>query len=96
MPFDLKLPLDLKQAGWKVKIHEGERLEEPHVTIIRKTEKWRLSLRTGQFLDRGHKWSQISNGIRDVIQKEWARLGTEWDAKYPVNPIQSHDDNQNN
>lgn len=47
MPFILELLLTLKQAGWKVKIHDSERLEPPHVTIYQKMQKWRLSLRSG-------------------------------------------------
>jgi len=57
MPYILLLLKALKQAGWKVKIHDSERLEPPHVTIYQKMRKWRLSLRDGKFLDRGDKWS---------------------------------------
>ena len=39
MPFNLELPEALKQAGWKVKIHDSERLEPPHVTVYRKMTK---------------------------------------------------------
>ena len=62
MPFVLQLLKVLSQAGWKVKIYDFERLEPPHVTILRKFEEtWRLSLRDGKFMDAGDKWSQIDN-----------------------------------
>ena len=51
MAFALKLPRSLVRQ-WQVKIRDRERVEPPHVTIIRKTEAWRLALRTRQFLDR--------------------------------------------
>lgn len=53
MPFVLQLNTALKQAGWKVKIHDYERLEPPHITVYQKMKKWRLSLRNGEFLDIG-------------------------------------------
>ena len=64
MPFNLPLAKGLKKAGWKVKIHDFERLEDPHVTIYCKLRKWRLSLRTGDFLDVGDKWSQIDEAVK--------------------------------
>ena len=48
MPYVLALVQALLQAGWKVKIHDFERLEPPHVTIYCKRRKWRLSLRDGE------------------------------------------------
>jgi hypothetical protein len=59
MPFILTLTRNLAKAGWKVKIHDNERLEEPHITIYKKMKKWRLGLRDKSFLDKGAAWSQI-------------------------------------
>jgi hypothetical protein len=42
MPFDVPLPKKLAKAGWKVKIREKERLEEPHTTIFFNAKKWRV------------------------------------------------------
>ena len=56
MAFSLELPVDLRKAGWKVKIRDRERLEPPHVTIPLKASAWRLDLRTGQFLEPGASW----------------------------------------
>jgi hypothetical protein len=33
--YALKMPKPLKDKGWKVKIRNWERTEEPHVTILR-------------------------------------------------------------
>jgi hypothetical protein len=53
MPFDLRLARQLAKAGWKVKIRDKERLEEPHLTIIKGTRSWRIGLRSRAFLDEG-------------------------------------------
>jgi len=60
MPYALQLTQALRQAGWKVKIHDFERLETPHATIYRKKRKWRLSLRDGAFLDRGTTGARLT------------------------------------
>lgn len=87
MPYILQLLQALKQAGWKVKIHDFERLEPPHITIYHKMRKWRLSLRDGGFLDRGDRWSQIEDGVREEIERNWDLLIREWDAIHPDNPV---------
>ena len=54
MPYQLPLPNPLPSDGWKVKIHDAENpYEDPHVTIYRKLQKWRLRLRDRTFMDRG-------------------------------------------
>jgi len=92
MPFVLELVAALKQAGWKVKIHDFERLEPPHVTIYQKIRTWRLSLRDGTFLDKGDKWSQINETVRSEIEDNWDALIEEWDAIHPQNPVSGDDD----
>ena len=89
MPYVLQLPHVLKQAGWKVKIHDSERLEPPHVTIYQKMRKWRLSLRDKMFLDQGDKWSQIDPVVKDAIldAENWNRLKQEWDKIHADNPV---------
>lgn len=97
MPYVLQLPQALRQAGWKVKIHDFERLETPHATIYCKKRKWRVSLRDGSFLDRGDKWSQIDETVRASIEASWNTLGDEWDAIHPDNPVsgeENDDDDQ--
>ncbi len=94
MPYELDLPEVLKKDGWKVKIRDAERLEEPHVTIILKFTAWRLSLRSGEFLEHGHGWKQIDKRVRAAIKAEWKTLQREWDARYPHNPICGENDEQ--
>ena len=48
MPFELLVPA--ADRGWKVKIREKERNEEPHVHVMFKTRDFRISLRTRAFL----------------------------------------------
>jgi hypothetical protein len=95
MPYSLPLSQPLRQAGWKVKIHDLERLEPPHATIYCKMRKWRLSLRTGTFLDLGDKWSQIEDGVREAIEGAWTTLQREWDRIHPDNPVQGQEDDDN-
>lgn len=94
MPYVLLLLQALKQAGWKVKIHDSERLEPPHVTIYQKMRKWRLSLRDGKFLDKGDKWSQIDDAVKNTIQDKdnWKLLKTEWNKIHDDNPVEIEED----
>lgn len=90
MPVDLILPSPLPGEGWKVKICEKERLEPPHVTISRKTERWRVGLRDGSFLEPpGGSWKEIDPRVKAEIESRWQWLVEEWDKKYPANPVRS-------
>jgi len=90
MPYVFQLIQALRQAGWKVKIHDFERLEPPHVTIYKKMRKWRLSLREGTFLDRGDNWSQINATLKATILDEnnWLLFKQEWNRMHGDNPIE--------
>lgn len=91
MPFDLTLSTSLRRAGWKVKIREKETREPPHVSILRQTDTWRINLRTGEFMDRLPKPSDVPTALIDLIRddKNWKRLRKQWDRKYPGNPVSS-------
>jgi hypothetical protein len=68
VPYDLKIPSRFKREGWKVKIQDNERLEPPHVTILRGPEKWRLGLRNGNFIvPPGGSWKQFPKGLRATV-----------------------------
>lgn len=93
MAFDLPLPRQLAKAGWKVKIRDKERLEEPHFTIIRGTDCWRFGLRSKTFLD-GGRWKDFPDRLREIIEAKasWERLCREWDRIYPNNPVAGEED----
>ena len=50
MPYDLPLPRKLA-SSWRVKIYDNERLEPPHVTVVKGYDSWRINLRTKEFMD---------------------------------------------
>ena len=89
MSFNLRLPSKLTNAGWKVKIRDKERLEPPHVTVMRKTEEWRIDLRSGGFLvPPGGSWNDLPKDLRQEITDNWALLEQEWNAIYgSTNPV---------
>ena len=92
MPFSLGLPRRLRNARWKVKIREDERLEPPHATILRGIRAWRVDLRTGQLMDLGDAWNQIDPGVQQAIRDSWEVLCAQWNRMYPGNPIGENDD----
>ncbi len=85
MAYTLPLPTRFKQ--WKVKIHDLERVEPPHVHIIRRTESWRLDLRTGRYMDKEPDPADVPTALRDNLEQNWALLRTTWDQMYPDNPV---------
>ncbi len=93
MPFEIPLPAVVKKEGWKVKILDRERLEPPHVTIIRRVQKWRVSLRDRTFIvPPGGGWNDVHAGVRRAIEDNWNTLVQAWDTKYPENPVEGRDD----
>jgi hypothetical protein len=91
MAFSLRLARKLVKQGWKVKIRDKERLEPPHVTILRFTRVWRLSLRDGTFLEEDDRWNQIHDEVRQAVENEWETLRAEWDRLYPDNPVSAEE-----
>jgi len=68
MVYDLELPPQFRQGGWKVKIRDRERVEPPHVTLLFRTSAWRLDLRTGEFLvPPGGSWNDIPGELADHV-----------------------------
>ncbi len=92
MPVELRLPVGLRQARWKVKIREKESREPPHVSILRRTSKWRINLRTGECMDRRPKPSDLPQDLIDIVKANWHWLCQQWDAKYPDNPVEGDKD----
>lgn len=92
MPFSLRLPDAWAKLGWKAKIREDERNEEPHVSILFKLWTWRLSLRTGEFLDSA---PPPRNVPAELVEWVWASrelLREQWDEKYPENVVFSKEE----
>jgi len=85
--YDLPLPPWLKNAGWRVKIRDKEMREPPHVTVIRKTNAWRINLRTRAFMDARPHSSDVPAALIQSIECHWTLLCQQWDAMYPSNPV---------
>ena len=70
-----------------MKIQDKERREPPHVSILRGTDKWRINLRSGEFMNRHPDPSKVPQELLDVINDHWDWLCEQWDAKYIENPV---------
>jgi hypothetical protein len=92
MPYDLLLPKKLRKL-WKVKIQDKELLyEEPHVTIWRKDQKWRYSLRRHAFLDPQPDPKEVWDEVLKEIEDNYEELCRQWDARFPTNPVAEEQD----
>ena len=89
MVYSLQMPKALRDKGWKVKIRNLERTEDPHVTILRKTNFWRYNIRKTGFMDSEPDPRHVPDEVVEHIAKKLATLRTEWDKKHPENPIDS-------
>jgi hypothetical protein len=90
MAFQLPLPKRFRRQ-WTVKIRDRERVEPPHVTILRRTQAWRLDLRTGEFLDREPDPDEVPEALLATIRRQWTLLCETWDEMYPENPVASEE-----
>lgn len=89
MPFELSLPAEFSQSRWKAKIREKETLEPPHVTLLQRTQAWRINLRTGEFMDRQPDPSEVPEALIEFLKGDevWKQLCEAWDRKYPGNKV---------
>lgn len=87
MPYQLDLTPALQRQRWKVKIRECERLEPPHVTIIRRLQTWRIDLRNGSFMDREPAPRDVPGELVQHIRDHLEELRAAWDEMYPENPV---------
>ena len=88
MAYEVELPKQFRKSGWKAKIRDKERVEPPHVTVMRGPDAWRIGLRDGEFLvPPGGSWSDIPKGVRSALEKACQELKGKWDETYPENPI---------
>ncbi|HEX6042315.1 hypothetical protein [Longimicrobium sp.] len=91
MAFALALPAEWAGQGWKVKIRDDERNEVPHVTFLRRRQAWRMSLRTGEFLDREPDPSDVPEELAERVWIKRAVLRHNWNLMYPENPVFSRE-----
>ncbi len=75
-----------------MKIRDDERNETPHATILRKRQAWRLSLRTGAFMDVLPDPAEVPHDLVEFVWTRRAGLRRAWDGMYPENPVYSQDD----
>jgi hypothetical protein len=94
MPFSLHLPDGWATLGWKAKIREDERNEEPHVSILFKLWTWRLSLRTGEFLDIAPASRTVPVEVVEWVWGQHELLRARWDEKYPENVVFSKEEDR--
>lgn len=91
MAFSLPLSQQLTQARWKVKIFDKEGREDPHVTIIRGVEKWRINLRTGKFIDDDPPARKVDKKVLETVVENWDLLCKEWNKIHAHNPVEVDD-----
>jgi hypothetical protein len=87
LPFELEIPPSLRRQGWRVKIRDRERLEPPHVSILRRRWTWRIGLRGGRFLDRTPSPAEVPDELVSHVRERLEVLRVERDARYPENPV---------
>jgi hypothetical protein len=85
MAFSLKLPKKLARQ-WAVKIRDRERVEPPHVTVLRKTQAWRLDLRTGEYMDKEPDPDDVPSAVRNCIDANWETLCSDVGPDVPQEP----------
>lgn len=91
MPFNIGLPPQLSNQGWRLKIRDKERLEPPHVSVIKRTQTWRWDLRARGFMDKEPDPDLVPEEILDIIKANLTALQQAWDVMYPENPISSEE-----
>lgn len=91
MVYELSIPEVQKGRGWKVKIRNLERTEDPHVTILWKNYSWRYNIRDSGFMDREPDPREVPDDVVAYIEEHLQELRDEWDKKHPENPIESRD-----
>ena len=87
MAYELEIDDDHRRQGWKVKIRDNERVEPPHVSIIRGTRTWRFGLRDLRFLDVDPPAREVPAGLITLVRARIAILRAAWDRMYAGNPI---------
>jgi hypothetical protein len=95
MPYNLPLPRKLA-SSWRVKIYDNERLEPPHVTIVKGRVSWRINLRTRVFMDDEPPPKEIHKDVTQAVSDNWRRLQREWNRIHPENPVEIEEGTNDN
>lgn len=84
-----KISTTLKKQGWKVKIRDNERTEDPHVSILFKTKTWRLNLRNQAIMDTSPPEREIPKELLEEIKdpKKLKEIIEAWNKMYPENKV---------
>ena len=87
--FEMELPEWLREQGWKVKIRDKERVEPPHVTVLKGKLSWRWGIRERAFLDKEPDPSGVNPEIVRYLNQaaNAERLSRKWNEMYPENPV---------
>lgn len=89
MAEEFKISKTLKSQGWKVKIRDKERTEDPHVSIMFKNKTWRLNLRDKTIMDTSPPAREIPADLLDEIKEDKAfnEIKDAWNKMYPENKV---------
>jgi hypothetical protein len=88
----VRLPVKLRNQGWKVKVYDRERLEPPHVTLICRERVWRITLQEWSFMSPpGGTWREIDDQVHTFLDAHRQELIEAWDRKHPDNPVSSRE-----
>ena len=92
MPYQLPLPEPLGSQGWRVKIRDKEQQpEDPHATVIFKTEYWRWGLREREFLDDRPPPRKVPTQIVETMLANVDELVRQWDLLHPEQRVYSEE-----
>ena len=89
MPYELPLTEPWASQGWKAKIFDVEGPEEPHVTVRFRVRAWRISLRSGDFLNSDPPRRDVPDGVVSYVHEHLPALVTVWDRMQPHNLVRS-------
>jgi hypothetical protein len=88
MPYELPLLPKLKSEGWKIKVYDNEIREDPHVTIIRKTQHWRWAIRLKTFMDTEPDPKKVPKEILALLTDEYRSICLGWNEVHPADPVE--------
>lgn len=87
------VPEPYKSRGWKVKIRDRERVEPPHVTVLKGTNAWRFDLRKLGLMEprRAPDGTQLPAELMQHLHVHADEYREEWDRQYPRNRVDSQE-----